>query len=329
MTGPLLQDYLAKISKSLAATKRKSSKDASMAKCTADYLMSPLRQRLKLVAASKEMASNRDGSANTVVCSGYYDEEGGFRVSCTFTASATSTDIIRKTWREPNDPETDDEDDEDGDGGANDAKDRTSLPRTRIYPRTGRGRKKAVMVLLESARKHRLRMPADEMSARVAVGTILMNHVDEANGTYDLPKAWKALRKEFPSAAAEAEKRAEGPRCAVDANSDIADMFALVAELAKKAGSNPFKVRANAKVAVLIRSVPYEIKLEHLKGKHAIQKKGPNKIEGFGKSSADAVTELLTLRNAGEFTSLDQISSIAKLREKLGQETEDGFAGMY
>ena len=286
--------------------------------------------KLKLVCAPAEMVSNRDGSANTIMCPGYFDEEGGFRVSCTFKAPVDSSEIKRKKWRSPDDPESDDDDDdEDADNGTSDGE---FAAYADLSSDGSEGRKKAVAVLLDWSEKHSLRMPADSTARKVAVGTILMNHM--SGSTFDLKGAAKALRKEFPSAAAEAEKRAEGPKCAVPANSDLADMFALIADLCKKANKNIFKTRANAKVAVLLRDVPYEIKLEHLKGKHAIQKKGPNKIEGFGKGSADAVKELLTLRDAGNFTSLDQISEVKKLRELLGQETDGGedgneFAGMY
>ena len=152
------------------------------------------------------MVSNRDGSANTIMCPGYFDEEGGFRVSCTFKAPVDSSEIKRKSGGRLTIQSDDDDDDEDADNGTSDGE---FAAYADLSSDGSEGRKKAVAVLLDWSKKHSLRMPADSTARKVAVGTILMNHM--SGSTFDLKGAAKALRKEFPSAAAEAEKRAKAP----------------------------------------------------------------------------------------------------------------------
>ena len=267
--------------------------------------------KLDIVMASKEMsASNAGGQSNTAVCNGYFDEEMGYRVKCTFAVSVDSTDLVRKQWKSPEDPdsESDEEDENGGEGG------------DKMFPANEKvaTAKEALKPLLKAALEHGLRLPVDELDRRVAVGTLAMEYA--TSGGIDLNAAWKALRKKYPNAEDDTKKKAAGPKAKVEANALIADLFALIGDLNHRAGKNVFKTRACKQVSNTIRGLDFEITLEHLKGKHAIFKKGPNKIAGLGKSSAENITELLNLRNSGSWDqNLDAISSIRALRVLLGE----------
>jgi len=255
-----------------------------------------------------------DTETGLAKCTGYYDDAAMVRVSCKFEAPLE--DAPRDEWLDPlKDPKPSEaakEELEEEKDALLSSKDMKKVKEALSEVDEDAPPKEKAQALVKLCKLMSIAIPEDTAKAQAEAGRCLMENRD-ADEKFSLVGAFEALALRFGSVEQKekklAAKEAARPKAKVEANSKLADLMEQLAELEGKAkdGENyRFKVRAMKQAAIAIRTVEFPIE----SGKQV--SKGPQKVSGIGKATAEHIDEIL---ETGTIPRLEELQT----REAAGE----------
>jgi len=245
----------------------------------------------------------------SIVCSGYYDEDCGMRISCDFNAENDS--VKRVPWKGPDEVEAEESSKEESTSWKEAVSNQMQKVLSKMFSSELNLKPKEIAEkLVEFARTNKVEMPKDNSLARQKVGSLLMQNRKDDN-TFDIIAVYQGLVDQFGVSSAKgaaSEDTPSEPEAKNAANTEIANLLQKLAHLTAKTGGNPFKIRALKKSVIAIRGLDFKIE----SGKQVST--GKQKVPGIGKGTAKVIDEYL---ETGEVSHIKELEEAAASQDMV------------
>lgn len=218
-----------------------------------------------------------------VSCPGYFDEDCGMRISCSYVDDVHA--VERNVWKNPEDEIESEDEAEDADKNVSTASPNVAKFIKLFQSSTTKGIAEVLKEIVKfCTTESNFKLPTDESKTKQKIGAMIMEHRND--GEINVEKLGIALVKVF-GVKAKAKVSKAKVRAQVEENEGLANMLDEMAKNVAKVGGNMFKVRGLKKASIAIRSLSFVVT-----DGIAISK-GKQKVAGIGKSTANLIEEYL------------------------------------